>query len=130
LFAEVRVAAARAADAPGSCHREEIPAVLAELEATLRDFSSATYSLAHALVTRPRVGEPVWRDYSRGEGGGEPSQSNELEAQALAALHELGASIGGAARRCRAALELLAPPEAPGGDERPAVASAQAAVSR
>jgi hypothetical protein len=127
-FAELRVAAARVADAAGSCHREASPAVLTELEAALRDLTSSSYSLGHMLVPRPRVGESVWHYYSRGEADGELTRSHEHQAQALAALHELGASTSGAARRCRATFEVLAPPEARGDEQRDA-ARARAATS-
>jgi hypothetical protein len=90
---DLRVAAARVAREAGTADAADVPRVLDQLEDTLRDLTSACYSLGPSLALRPR--------------------SDALEdaktTAPLAKLHEVGAAVGAAARRCRSARTALAP---------------------
>ena len=105
---DLRAAAARVAQGAGSAAASDIPELLGQLEATLRELSSACYSLGPSIAPPPQpparsaLGRRDGRAYS-------DSPSNEKKAVALSNLHELGAAVGGAARRCRSARTTLAP---------------------
>jgi hypothetical protein len=88
---DLREAGTRAVHASGSATSDAVPDVLVELERTLRELSALSYSLGDVVVP------------------GAPSASHERKAMALSKLHETGASIGASARRCRAAMEAVAP---------------------
>jgi hypothetical protein len=91
---------------PGSCiasaSAREIAELLGQFERTLGELSNACYALAPMIV-------PSWGSAGRpgrfdpGGATDDRQLSRESEALILSTLHELGATIGGSARRCRSA---------------------------
>jgi hypothetical protein len=102
---DLRRAAARVAQEADSAVPGDLPGLLDQLETTLRELSTACYSLGPSMVPRP---ESVGSDRNSCRHGG-ASRAEERTALALTRLHEVGAAVGGAARRCRAAKAALAP---------------------
>jgi hypothetical protein len=91
---DLRAAGTRVARGSDSATCDIVPEVLAQVEGTLRELSALCYGLGYVVVPRPR------------DAG---SASHERKALALSTLHEVGASMGASARRCRAAMEAVAP---------------------
>lgn len=104
---DLRRAAALVAQEAGSAVAADVPGLLVQLETTLRELSTACYSLGPSMVPRPESAGSdgdSWR-----HGAALASRADESTALALSRLHEVGAAVGGAARRCRSAQAALAP---------------------
>jgi hypothetical protein len=117
---DLRRAAARVAQEADSAVAADVPGLLVQLETALRELSTACYSLGPSMVSRPESAgsdSASWR-----QGGPSASCADESTALALSRLHEVGAAVGGAARRCRSARAALVPMLAnvsEGGEPRP-----------
>src|SRR3954451_21857257 len=87
---DLRRAAARVAQEADSAVAEDVPGLLVQLETTLRELSTACYSLGPSMVSPPE--SPGSDSGSWRQGGASPSCVDERTALALARLHEVGAA--------------------------------------
>ena len=95
-------------DAARVASAHDVLDLLDELALALGELGSACEEVVTALVPRPRGARSDWRFYRDGDGSPGPL-SHQQKGLALSTLHNLGASIRTAARRCRDARATLRP---------------------
>lgn len=86
-LAELRQGAARLTGAASDVAPSDIPAVIDQLELTLKELSVASYALGTQLAGESTKGRPPLT----------PAQRERV----LATLHAVGTAVGAAARVCR-----------------------------